>query len=234
VTPFDHALSEVLGSMVAEHDVANTLDRLVEVCCAAYPSDAVAVMARNGGGDLELLSASSYGMETIELLQIQNDQGPCADVIHSSSPIGVSGADALVERWPEIGTALVSAGFDGVHAYPLRWRGQTIGGLNIFLRGGAAADEPLGQLFADLATLALLQSDHLTTGELVARVHGAVSARAVIEQAKGILSHREGLDMDQAHRRLVEAARAQGLGISAVAGEVIAGAYDDPGGQQRR
>lgn len=227
MTPIDRAVSEVVGSMLTEDDVASTLARLVRACCAAYPSDSVAVMAVGGDGELELLSSSTHGIEGIELLQIQNLEGPCADVVHSDRRILVSGEAALLERWPKVGRAIVEAGFTAAHAFPMRWRGDTIGGLNIFLRSDAEVDEPIGQLFADLATLAVLHSHDLSADQLVARVHRAVAARAVIERAKGVLSETEGMDIDRAHQHLVEVALSDGRGISAVAEEILAGAYPE-------
>jgi hypothetical protein len=188
----------------------------------------VAILIRTASGALELLCSSSHRIEGIELLQIQTESGPCADVLHSDVPIRVSGAEALVARWGEVGTAIVAAGFDEAHAYPMRWRGQSIGGLNIFLRSGAVTDAAVGQLFADLATLAVLQANDISADQLVARVHDAVGARAVIEQAKGVLAYRDGLDMDQAYTVLLETARRAGKGLSSTAADVIDGVQQVP------
>lgn len=228
MTQTDRAISAAVSTMVGQHDVANTLSHLLHACCAAYPAESVALLVRAASGELELLSASNHDVEGIELLQIQSQEGPCAEVIGSDRPVIVSGAAALVERWPEVGPAIVAAGFDAAHAYPMRWRGHTIGGLNIFLRAGATVDESVGQLIADLATLAVLQSDDLSLDQLVARVHEAVAARAIIEQASGVLAHRERIDVNQAHVRLLEIARTTGVGLSAAASQVLTSAYESP------
>lgn len=225
MSPIDRAISDIMASMVVDHDVADTLSQLVRACCESYPADSVAILARAGSGDLELLSSSSNDIDKIELLQIQSHHGPCADVMCSDRPIIVSGAAALTARWADVGRAIVTAGFDEAHAYPMRWRGRTVGGLNIFLRPGTVTDASVGQLFADLATVAVLQPSDLSADQILSRMHEAVTARAVIEQAKGVLAHRESLDMDQAHNRLVELAHDLGIGISTLAADTIAHAH---------
>lgn len=228
MTPIDRAISDVMAAMVVDHDVANTLSQLVLACCASYPADSVAILASAGAGDLELLSSSSHEAEEIELLQIQNHSGPCADVIDSDKPIIVAGAAALINRWADVGRAIVTAGYDEAHAYPMRWRGRTVGGLNIFLRTGTATDSSVGQLFADLATVAVLQAHDLSGDQILARVYEAVTSRAIIEQAKGVLAHQESLDMNQAHLRLAAMAHDLGAGISTVAVEIVQNAHTGP------
>jgi hypothetical protein len=220
-TPTDLAIADAVAAMVVEHDVADSLSRVVRACAVAYPSDAVAVLVRDGAGGLELLSSSNHEIDEIELLQIQSDSGPCAESVRAASPVIVTGATALVDRWPDVGQAVVAAGFDAAHAYPMRWRGQTIGGLNLFLRTDATVDQTLGPLFADLATLAVLPSDDASSDHLMSRVHGAVTSRALIEQAKGVLAHRDGLDMPQAYLRLLWEARERKVGLSTAARQLI-------------
>ncbi len=65
--------------------------------------------------------------------------------------------------------------------------------------------------------LAQLLNDQLTH---------ALNSRIVIEQAKGMLAERAGLDMDQAFSRLRGYARNKNLRLADVAGDVVAGAID--------
>ena len=43
----------------------------------------------------------------------------------SSSPIVASGEE-MAQRWGSVGEAIQAAGFAGVHAYPMRWRGRAL------------------------------------------------------------------------------------------------------------
>ena len=61
--------------------------------------------------------------------------------------------------------------------------------------------------------------------QLVARIHEAVSSRAVIEQAKGVLAHQLGADMSSAFDELLDTARRSGASLTATAVEVVKRAY---------
>jgi hypothetical protein len=220
----DRILAGAVAAIVARLDVVDALAHLLEACAKAYPADAVAVLVSNPRGSLELLHATSHRADEIELLQIQSETGPCVDALSGNEQIVASGAD-MVERWGDIGTAILAAGYGGVHAYPMHWRGQAIGGLNLFVRNGVTPDLELGQMFADLATLAVLQANEVSSDELVARLHDAVSSRTVIEQAKGVLAQRLGTDMNAAYSELLAAARGSGQNLTAAAVDVVENEY---------
>jgi hypothetical protein len=221
-TSNDRAVADAVAALVGRHDVADALSHVVAGCCASYPADSVAVMARNGHGHLELLGARSYRAEELELLQIQHGQGPCVDAMRSDVAVIAVGSEHLEARWSDVGPAITAAGFAEVHAFPMHWRGATIGALNIFVAPETDTDPGVGQLFADLATLAVLQPDGLSGEQMLARVHDAVATRAVLEQAAGVLAYRLDLDVDAAHVELVRRARAAGLGLTAMAEQVVA------------
>jgi len=107
----------------------------------------------------------------------------------------------------------------------MHWRGQAIGGLNVFVKPAMTPDVELGQMFADLATLTVLQPGDISADQLVSRIHEAVSSRAVIEQAKGVLAHQLGADMSSAFNELLNTARRTGESLTATATEVVKKAY---------
>ena len=111
--------------------------------------------------------------------------------------------------------------FRAVHAVPLRLRRQAIGAMNLFDRQpGAmrAADLALGQAFADVATIAILQERAIRRAEVLSeQPQGALTSRVIIEQAKGVLAHHTGLSMDQAFNQLRGHARGTNQRLSEVA-----------------
>lgn len=227
MTP-DRSLAAAIAGMVDRFDIADTLAQLLAACGRAYPSDAVAILVVDERGDLELLSSSSHRADELELLQIQSELGPCVESLARAEPVFAVGRDELVERWGEVGSAIVAAGYAEAHAFPMHWRSQVIGGLNIFVREGHETDRSLGQMYADLATLAVLQTREITSDQLVARLHEAVSSRAVIEQAKGVLAYRHGEDMQSAYDRLTDLAGLAGTSLTAAARDVIERAHRPP------
>src|SRR3954454_13527135 len=195
----ERAVAETVAAMLHQYDTGDVLDDLVHNCAELYPAAAVAVMVADGRHGLEMLTATSHRAEELELLQIQHERGPCLDAMSASDVVTATGGE-MEARWGSVGVAIRTAGYQSVHAYPMQWRGRALGGLNIFLspdtepRDGAPQ---LGQLFADLATLVVTHSADLTQDVIAARVHEAITARSVVEQAKGVLADRENIDVAQ-------------------------------------
>ena len=86
------------------------------------------------------------------------------------------------------------------------------------------ADIESAQALADVATIAILQHRATLEAQLLnEQLNHALNSRIVIEQAKGMVAEREGLDMEQAFATLRNHARNHNLRLADVARDVIAG-----------
>jgi AmiR/NasT family two-component response regulator len=93
-------------------------------------------------------------------------------------------------------------------------------------RAGFAAVQAL----ADVATIGLLHERNLRHQEVLAeQLQGALNSRIAIEQAKGVLAERLGLDMGEAFSLLRDQARAQNRRLAELASAVAGGAEDMAG-----
>src|SRR2546430_10150959 len=123
-------------------------------------------------------------------------------------------------RWPRFAAAAQQAGFAAVQALPMRLRDQVIGALNLFRAVPGAfdpADIRVGQALADVATISLLHERSMRHSDTVnEQLQTALNSRVIIEQAKGKLAERLGLDMDQAFSVLRDHARTRNLRLSDV------------------
>ncbi|WP_051551449.1 ANTAR domain-containing protein [Nocardioides sp. URHA0020] len=217
------AFADAAAALVAEPDVADVLHHLVTDCAHLLDADAVAILARDAGGELSLLSATSHRVAELEMLQAQRTQGPCIDVLATSAALSLSGADHLRSRWPEVGPAIVDAGYAHVEAFPMRWRGVAVGGLNVFRQAprSVATDPRAGQAFADVATIAVVHSVPVSVDEAAARVHAAIGARELVEQAKGVIAYTDDVDMSAAYDALIARAEASGQTLTQTARGVL-------------
>jgi len=163
----------------------------------------------------------------LELFQLQNDQGPCLDCFRAGRPVAAADLAAEAQRWPRFAAAAQQAGFAAVQALPMRLRDQVIGALNLFRAVPGAfdpADIRIGQALADVATISLLHERSMRlSGALNEQLQAALNSRVVIEQAKGKLAERLGLDMDQAFNLLRRQARSRNVRLSDLAQGVIDG-----------
>ncbi|GAA1520599.1 GAF and ANTAR domain-containing protein [Kribbella lupini] len=225
------ALVDAAAAVVSRTDVADTLSRLLADCAKFTAADAIGVLVHDDHGGLEILSATSHRAAELELYQLQHDTGPCVDAARDGEPL-VADSDAdLTGRWGEVGEAIVAAGFHAVHAVPLRWHGRLVGALGAFHTDAGTLDDEARQLtqaFADLATLAIVQTPDLTDHQLQERVRDALAGRTVIEQAKGVLAHTGNLEMDAAYQHLVRHAADHNTTLTDAATTIIQQARQRP------
>jgi transcriptional regulator with GAF, ATPase, and Fis domain len=217
------ALAAASSAMLDGQRVADVLARLMTDCLPPLSAHAAAILVVEDSG-LALLSASTHRAAEIEMLQTEESEGPCVEAIRSGEQVIAVGPATLVERWPRVGAAIRDAGYHSVHAFPMRWHGEVLGGLNVFRT--ADDDQPddtvqVGQAFADVATFVLVQATDVPIDQVVARIHEAVLARSVIEQAKGVLAYVHDLDMEQAYLRLLRRAGETGLSLTRTAERVV-------------
>ena len=225
------ALTDAVSALVGDPDVTDILHRIVNDCETVLSADAVAILVRDSTGELSLLSATSHQVADLELLQIQRSSGPCVEVLTTGEALSVSGVDQMVERWQDVGQAIANAGFESVEAFPLRWRGTALGGLNVFR--ASAPSSPVGastgQAFADVATLAIACSLPVSADEASQRLHAALNARELVEQAKGVLAYVEGVELAAAYDLLLQRAQERGQTLTRAAGAVIDEQHRVPG-----
>jgi GAF domain-containing protein len=110
-------------------------------------------------GRLRLMAASDERAEMLEHFQVQVVEGPCQDCFRTGRPVVNADLQAAATRWPRLAPHAVEAGFRSVHAFPMRFRGEVIGALNLFGDDPGvlgASDVRIVQRLADIATIGLL------------------------------------------------------------------------------
>ena len=217
-------LAAASTALVSDTNPADVLARLMADCLEPLSALSAAILVVDAHDRLALLSSSSHRATEIELLQTQQDRGPCVDAISLGREVSALGAEEMERRWGEVGTAIQRAGFDGVRAFPLRWHGETLGGFNVFHPADADAEgiDTVGQVFADVATLVLVQALDVSREEIAARIERAIVDRAAVERAKGVLAYLHDLDMEAAFEHLVRRADEEGADLTETALRVIA------------
>ena len=221
---------ELADTLVADFDVVDFLDGLANRCVGLLDVDAAGLMLADQRGSLRVVASSSEQARLMELFQLQHAEGPCLECFQTGLPVSETSLEAAAQRWPAFAPAAVREGFAAVQALPLRLRDEVIGAMNLFRRAPGGLDETglrVGQALADVATIGLLQERNFRHQEVLAeQLQGALNSRVSIEQAKGILAERLGLDMGQAFDLLRGQARAQARRLAELAGAVAGGTED--------
>lgn len=218
---------EVADTLVDDFDLIDFLHLLAERCVDLLEVSAVGLLLTDRRGALRVMAASSEETRLLELFQIQVDEGPCLDCFRSGGPVSVGDLAESRARWPQFSQAAAETGFAAVTALPMRLREEVIGALNLFnfQAGELTADQQrIGQALADIATIGILQQRAISSRDLLtAQLETALSSRVVIEQAKGVIAERHGIDQGQAFERLRASARNNNRRLADLAKAIVDG-----------
>ena len=230
-------LVELADTLVDDFDVVDLLTLLADRCVETLDVAAAGIVLASPDGRLRVVASTSDAMRLLELFELQADEGPCLDCFRTGQPVGTEHLGSARTRWPRFAAEAIEAGFHSVQALPLRLRGTVIGALNLFHTDPVApgrADAEVAQAFADVATIAILQHRAVREAQVVnEQLNRALNSRIVVEQAKGMVAEREGLDIPRAFARLRGHARNHNLRLGDLADDVITGkvaasTLDDP------
>jgi transcriptional regulator with GAF, ATPase, and Fis domain len=221
---------ELADTLVAGFDVVDFLHGLADQCVRLLNVDAAGLMLADQRGSLRVVASSSEQARLVELFQLQHEEGPCLECFRTGLPVAEPDLAAARQRWPAFAPAAAGAGFGAAQALPMRLRAEVIGAMNLFMATPGQLDETglrVGQALADVATIGLLQERNFRHQEALAeQLQKALNSRVAIEQAKGMLAERLGLDMGQAFELLRGEARKHNRRLAELAAAVAEGTED--------
>ncbi|MEU6311692.1 GAF and ANTAR domain-containing protein [Streptomyces sp. NPDC047014] len=207
-------------------DPLTLLRRLVDHCVRLTGMDAAGVMLANARGRLQSAVVTEERVELTEMFQAQADEGPCIDSYHTGDAVHADDLAASDERWPVFTPLARAAGFAAAHSFPLRLRGQNIGALNLLARTPTPLTPDDVRLLAALvhtATTSVVtwSREPLRPYDIVTRTQAALSAKAVLDMATGMLAATAPLTMAEAGQRLRGYAASQHLRSADVAEDLV-------------
>ena len=219
------ALVGLADSLRKDFGVIDTMDLLVAATTQFSSAIEAGVVLADATNVLHVVASTGERAATVEEAQLGRDQGPCFDCYASGEVVDVPDIMETAERWPDFAAAAIRRGFVAAHAVPLRTSTMVLGSVNLFSDepgGLSAEDVAIVRAMADVATISILQRDavvrHIDTATNLQR---ALDSRVLIEQAKGVLAQRHGIEVDEAFRRLRSHARERGTRIHDVARDVV-------------
>jgi GAF domain-containing protein len=218
---------ELADTLVTDFDVVEFMTTLAHRVVELLGAREAGVVLADERGLLRSVASSHESAHLLDLFELQNQEGPCLDCYRTGEPILNHLLAPPDDRWPNFAAEARRLGFTAVHAMPMRLRGEVIGAVNIFASNAAAltpSEIEVGQALADVATVGLLQERSLREARLLnEQLQGALNSRIVIEQAKGMLAERRGIEMDAAFDALRAYARNTNQKLGAVARSLLAG-----------
>jgi GAF domain-containing protein len=210
-----------------DQDVVELLAWLCQRFVEVMGVMAAGAMLADRRGRLQVLAASTVRVVALETLQVQRRQGPGVDAYRSGRRVAAPDLRRVRGRWAEFTPRALEAGVVAVCAFPMRRRAHRVGVLDVFQAAPGELDEAVvqaGQVLTDLAAFAILQARAAQdAAQLAMQLEHALDSRVVVEQAKGILAERLGVDPDAAFVRLRRYGRVRGLQLTELARQVVDG-----------
>jgi GAF domain-containing protein len=220
-------LYELTNTLVSDFDVIEILTLLTERSVEILDISEAGIVLAPPAGELRVMAASSESVQVLELLEVQAQEGPCLDCLHTGTAVGQNDLTTAHDIWPHFAPECLDAGFRSVLALPICLRGQTIGALNLFRADdGSMSDSDVraGQAFADLAAIAIhLHLFSFPIQVSAERLRHVLNSRVIIEQAKGMLSHMATVNVETTFGIMRAYALSRGLNVIDVAEGVIDG-----------
>ncbi|GAA1447196.1 GAF and ANTAR domain-containing protein [Leifsonia poae] len=219
------SFATLADTLVAGYDILDLLQTLVERCQALLTATQAGILLADGNGSLDVVASTDERSQLIELMQLGPDGGPCVECYVSGHAVSVPSIDDLQTHWTSFRDAALAQGFHSIHAFPLRLRNVTIGSLNLFRDEQGELDKldtVAAQAMADVATIGILQERAVAEGDVIrSQLQRALDSRVIIEQAKGVISYRHRIPVDEAFNRIRGHARSQQLPLTAVARDIV-------------
>src|SRR5207342_1915535 len=167
---------------------------------------------------------SEVFVEEIDDIQYGIDEGPCISAATTGQTMR-SGSLSGDPRWPRFGPRVGRLGIHSVLSLPLLTPDGVFGAMNVYAHAKEAFDERaerLGELFAAPAAVAVQNAQVLEqTKRLAASLQGALSTKALIDQALGIIRSRSGASSDEAFARLRAMSQSRNVKLAVVAESLV-------------
>lgn len=203
---------------------ATSLYKLAELAVRQVPGCAAAHAAIWRDGELAQVAATHPDTAELSELQLRSERGPLFDAARSGVPVIC--ADTLTEtRWPEWAQAALRRGVRSAVDLVRRSPSVTLVLALFGVRPGVLDTDavPMAQMLAQLGGTVLTNTIAYDEVQRTAtQLKDSVAARAVTDQAKGILMHALGCDADQALAYLRRESQRRHVKVTEVAARIIA------------
>jgi GAF domain-containing protein len=177
------------------------------------------------GDEPRTASATAAVVGDLDGDQYRLGDGPCLEAVRSGKIVRTSVTDAT-ERWPSFASGAREAGFGSFLAAPLVADDEYSGAVNCYGRHDDGFEEIEAQLLElyTAAVEAVLRVYHryVKARETVEHLQAALTSRAVIDQAKGMLMAIRQIDADDAFALLVEQSQRENVKLREVADKFVA------------
>ena len=224
----DHALTSSLAALgrlaTGRLDLEDMLTRVAKYAVDAIPGADGAGLTLMEDSRADTIVATADFVRQVDDIQYTMGEGPCISAARESRTFS-SGSLGGEQRWPRFGPRVARLGVHSVLSLPLVTPDGVFGAMNVYAHAKGAFDDHsinVGELFSVPAAIAVQNAQVLAQAKrLATNLQAALTSRAVIDQAMGIVMSRTGCTASEAFDRLKARSQAEHVKVSAVAQSVV-------------
>lgn len=218
------SLAGLSGLVSGQHSFEQSLVRVAEFAVRAIPGAEGAGLTLLEADRHQTVVATDEFVTAVDDIQYGLGEGPCVSAV-GQGQIFSSGNLGGEPQWPHFGPRVGRLGVHSALSLPLLLPGQVLGALNVYAHGRDVFDEharAMGEAFAPQAAVSVHNAQLLNQAErLVAQLQEALTSRAEIDQALGVVMSRTGATAQQAFDRLRAQSQTRSVKLTEVAHEVL-------------
>lgn len=232
--PHESSIAEAfsqLAMLSARSDHEHYLTEVARICGRVIAPAAAISVTVGPPADPTVLASDNQLAQTMDALQMQANEGPCQEAWETGRLVLTNRLDED-DRWPDLVRLAAHDRVASVLAVPVQIGDDPVGVVNAY------ATEPDTFVDLDVHTAELLASavasvihqvgEHDRLTNLTGQLEEALTSRAAIDQAKGIIVARYGCDPEEAFQRLVRVSRNQNIKVREVARMLVGQAQHPP------
>lgn len=219
-----HALVELTQLPLAAKGKRQVLADAARVCDRALGEGTEVSITLGPVAAPDVVATTGKSAQMVDGAQMVSDEGPCMEAWRTSREIWSENLHND-HRWRRLAEQLEGTAVDGVIALPFGIAQRPVGTFNIFLRSGERVGTELAQaahlLSGALAAIVHELDTRLELENLTQDLRTALTSRATIDQAKGIIMARQGCSADEAFRHLVRVSSRTNTKLREVAAQIV-------------
>jgi hypothetical protein len=213
-----------LGMGVGQQGLEDLLEHVARYAVQAIPGADGAGLILLEDDRVDTMVASADFVRQVHAIQYGIGEGPCITAAAEGRTVysGSLGAD---EMWPRFGPRVARLGVRSVVSLPLLVGSEVLGAMNVYSHAKDAFDERsvrLGELYAVPAAISVQNAQLLAQSRRIAvQLQAALTSRAVIDQALGIMMSRSGCTDAEAFDKLRIVSQTENRKLSMVAQQIV-------------
>ncbi len=228
--PEEHELHWSLGALSrlafgeGQAGLEELLRHVAEYAVHAIPGADGAGLTLLEGDHPPTIVASTEFVKEVDAVQYGLGEGPCITAAAERRTIR-SGSLNTESLWPRFGPRVARLGIYSALSLPLLMGDAVLGAMNVYAHAEHAFDDhavTLGEKFAIPAAISVHNAQALSQAQrLAGQLQAALSSRAVIDQALGIVMSRGGCTAEEAFDKLRTMSQTENRKLALVAQQVV-------------